>query len=118
MKLDDIDKKLDKVISLLEVHNPTEKVELSNCCGATLFLVNGDEGTNYYVCASCDRPCDVSTPTESKEKVYEPEISVPSTPSRSEVKIEDLLKDLDLYKHNSVLLNETIDKIINYFNQL
>jgi hypothetical protein len=31
---------------------------VSNCCKADLLFAEGDEGTNYYICAKCNKSCD------------------------------------------------------------
>lgn len=32
--------------------------QLSNCCSAPIRVGSGDEGTNWYECEKCNRPCD------------------------------------------------------------
>lgn len=38
----------------------------SKCCSAKMYVVNGREGTSYYACYKCDRPCD---PKSTKEDI-------------------------------------------------
>lgn len=33
--------------------------ERSKCCGARAYVSSGDEGANFYVCAKCERACDI-----------------------------------------------------------
>lgn len=43
----------------------TNPFPVSNCCGAMLNPVSSDEGTSYYTCLKCNKPCDQSTPTQN-----------------------------------------------------
>jgi len=42
-----------------------KKVELkkinnnSNCCGSFVYVDGDEEGTHYYVCSKCHKPCDI-----------------------------------------------------------
>lgn len=39
--------------------SPQEKKEsVSICCGDSLKVVSSDEGTSYYICDNCGKPCD------------------------------------------------------------
>jgi len=31
---------------------------VSKCCKSKLFVQHGNEGTSFYVCKKCSRPCD------------------------------------------------------------
>ncbi len=37
----------------------SQNIEASKCCKAPARIQSGDEGTNYYVCSSCNSPCDL-----------------------------------------------------------
>ena len=60
------------------------KEEKSKCCNAPTIVHTGEEGTNYYICRSCEQPCDLlgwgggsmikSTHIIGKEKVTEKEL--------------------------------------------
>lgn len=39
--------------------NPQPTPERSKCCGARAYVSSGDEGANFYVCAKCERACDI-----------------------------------------------------------
>ena len=41
----------------------------SNCCGAKVTSVRGEEGTNYWECTYCGEPCDVKTPCKRCDKL-------------------------------------------------
>jgi hypothetical protein len=42
---------------------------LSNCCKAEVTVINEDEGTSYYLCNDCNKPCDLWQGKEVKKKV-------------------------------------------------
>lgn len=43
----------------------TPNLEQSNCCNAPVIIRSGDEGTSYYECSQCGKPCDIgSIPVE------------------------------------------------------
>ncbi len=50
---------------------------ISKCCGAVVIVVNGVEGTSYYKCDNCGKPCDAIQETKPmhnksrKDKKYE-----------------------------------------------
>lgn len=37
----------------------------SNCCQVGVIVVGGDEGTNYWKCEKCGKPCDLYYPSIS-----------------------------------------------------
>lgn len=40
--------------------------KVSNCCKALILTAGGNEGTYYWKCSSCLRPCDVYSPKTGK----------------------------------------------------
>lgn len=34
--------------------------EISSCCGKHAYVQGSDEGTCYYVCENCNKPCDIT----------------------------------------------------------
>lgn len=39
-------------------HTDHDSIRVSSCCSATLQVGSADEGTNYYTCSACGKPCD------------------------------------------------------------
>jgi len=33
--------------------------ELSNCCKAKVEVISGEEGTSFWLCTKCKKPCDI-----------------------------------------------------------
>ena len=44
--------------AIAELKSTASQLAVSSCCRSGLEVVSGNEGTNYYVCVSCDNPCD------------------------------------------------------------
>lgn len=42
---------------------------LSTCCRASFDVAGGVEGTNYYQCLVCKKPCDISPPYQEEKEV-------------------------------------------------
>lgn len=40
----------------------------SSCCDAKLEVNEGEEGTNYYICSNCDKPCNILLDNKSRLK--------------------------------------------------
>lgn len=50
----------------------TKQTDTSNCCGSTVHIYSGDEGTNHYICDKCGEPCDLGqTDTELDDMLIE-----------------------------------------------
>lgn len=48
--------------------------EKSNCCGKKIEIVSGEEGTNFYVCLACHKPCDAQGESAPTQKQGVPEL--------------------------------------------
>lgn len=63
-----------------------EEVEMvSNCCGAKVSVSTGMEGTMFYLCESCKKPCDV--------KINKHENASLSKDKENKTKSEELIKE-------------------------
>jgi len=49
------------VINTEERTNISEiiKDKNSNCCNSFVYVDGDEEGTHYYVCSKCHKPCDI-----------------------------------------------------------
>jgi hypothetical protein len=56
-----------KDLSIPNEHDTIDKPldTVSSCCHAD-YQVGGDEGTYYYICGKCGRPCDAIPTSEKK----------------------------------------------------
>lgn len=43
--------------------------DISNCCGGFISVHCGGEGTSYYICDACGKPCDPATPKDRIEQL-------------------------------------------------
>lgn len=41
---------------------------VSQCCKAIVEVINGVEGTSYYRCSACGKPCDFEVDTRKKKE--------------------------------------------------
>ena len=41
---------------------------VSKCCEAVVIVVNGVDGTSYYKCNNCGKPCDYTKSKTNKHK--------------------------------------------------
>lgn len=44
----------------------TMEIPKSNCCNALVKTIYSDEGTNYWTCWKCRRPCDIKSDKPTK----------------------------------------------------
>lgn len=67
----------------------------SDCCQGQLILENGKEGTSYYVCRSCGRPCGVWSKERNTMNDIDKELN----------KIHSVLRDGDDWYKGSEIKN-------------
>lgn len=46
----------------------------SNCCNARCLVLRSDEGTSFYQCDNCEKPCDIQCPTTSTWSLRPPSV--------------------------------------------